>query len=109
MEDKCYVANLVTDDNSSVRKMLTHSYRELLEAFKITEAEWPRYVNGRNMSDNGLLPLLHAISKFLADKGHRVRGYTRFVFAELVKSISNGCGCTKVDAERMKRRLSWTL
>jgi hypothetical protein len=39
IEDKCYVANLMMDDDSSVRKILTHSYQELLEAFKITEAE----------------------------------------------------------------------
>jgi hypothetical protein len=97
----------VTDDDSSVRKIVTLSYRELVEAFKITEAELPpQYVNGRKMPDNGLLPLLHAIIKFLADKGHWVCGYTSFHFAELVKSISNGCGCTKVDAETMKRRLS---
>jgi hypothetical protein len=109
VQNKCYVANLVTDDDSSVRKILTHSYQELVEALQMTDAEWPRYSNGRKRPDNGLLPLLHAIIKFLADKGHRVRGYTSFLFAESVKSISNGCGCTKVDAERMKRRLSWTL
>jgi hypothetical protein len=110
VEDKCYVANLVTDDGSSVRNILTHSYRDLVAALKMTDAEWPRYVNGQKRPDNGLLPLLHAIIKFLADKGHRVRGFTSFLFAESVKSISaNGCGCTKVDAERMKRRLSWTL
>jgi hypothetical protein len=109
IEDKCYVAKLVTDDDSSVRKFLTHSYRELVAALKMTDAEWPRYVIGGKLPDNGLLPLLHAIIKFLADKGHRVRGYTSFLFAESVKSISNGCGCTKVDAERMKRRLSWTI
>jgi hypothetical protein len=112
VEDKCYVANLVTDDDSSVRKILTHSYRELVDALKMTEAEWPRFVNGRKRPDNGLLPLLHAIIKFLADKGHRVRGYASFLFVESVKSILNGCGCTKkVDAERFeaKRRLSWTL
>jgi hypothetical protein len=106
---KCYVANLVTDDDSSVRNFLTHSYREQLEAAIITEAEWPRYANGKKKPDNGLLPLLHAIIRFKADKGHRVRGYSHFLFAEAVKSIANGCGCTKVDAERMKRQLSWTL
>jgi hypothetical protein len=109
VDDKCYVANLVTDDDSSVQKILTHSYRELVDALRMSDAAWPRFANGRKRPDNGLLPLLHAIVKFLADKGHRVRGYTSFLFAESVKSISNGCGCTKVDAERMKRRLSWTL
>jgi hypothetical protein len=109
VDDKCYVANLVTDDDSSVCKVLTHSYREQLDALRITDAEWPRYKNGKRHPDNGSLPLLHAIIRFLADKGHRVCGYSRFLFAEAIKLIANGCGCTKVDAERMKRRLSWTL
>jgi hypothetical protein len=42
-ENKCYVANLVTDDDSSVRKIVTHSYREQLAASVITDADWPRY------------------------------------------------------------------
>jgi hypothetical protein len=75
---------------------------------RITDAEWPRCVNGEK-TDNGLLPLLHAKIHFLEDKGHWVRGYSSFIFAESIKSIANGCGCTKVDAERMKHRLSWTL
>jgi hypothetical protein len=43
VNDKCYVANLVTDDDSSVRKLLTHSYRDQLDALRITDAEWSRY------------------------------------------------------------------
>jgi hypothetical protein len=108
-EHKCYVASLVTDDDSSVRKILTHSYRDQVEASAMTDAEWPRYANGKKKPDNGMLPLLHPEICFLADKGHRVRGYSRFIFAEAIKSIAKGCGCTKIDAERMKRRLSWTL
>jgi hypothetical protein len=105
----CYVANLVTDDDSLVRKILTHSFKELLQAERMTDAEWPRTATGRKKPDNGLLPLLHGIITFLADKGQRVRGYSRFLFLESAKSVAKGWGCTKVDAERMKRRLSWTL
>ena len=60
-------------------------------------------------SDNGLLPILHSAITFLADKGHCTRGYTRVIFAEAAKSKKDGCGCTKMDAERMKRQMSWTL
>jgi hypothetical protein len=67
-EDKCYVANLVTDDDSSVRNILTHSYMELCDALRITDAEWPRYANGKKKTDNGLLPLLHAIILFWQTK-----------------------------------------
>ena len=45
-EVKCFVAMLVTDDDSSVRKILEHSYRELIDAGKMMEADWPRYKNG---------------------------------------------------------------
>jgi hypothetical protein len=30
-KDKCYITHLVTDEDSSVRKILTHSYQELVE------------------------------------------------------------------------------
>jgi hypothetical protein len=30
-------------------------------------------------------------------------------FAEAGKAKKDGCGCTKMDAGRMKRRMSWTL
>jgi hypothetical protein len=108
-EDKCFIANLVTDDDSSVRKILTHSYRDLLAAGRATERECPRYKNGQKKPDHGQLPVEHAAIQFLADKGHRVRGYARVIFAEASQSKKYGCGCTKMDAERMKRRLSWTL
>jgi hypothetical protein len=29
-EDKCYISHLVTDDDLSVRKILTHSYQDLI-------------------------------------------------------------------------------
>ena len=110
--DKCYIAQLVTDDDSSVRKILTHSYQDLIDALQWTVDDWPRYGpdgKGKKKPDNGLLPLLHAAIKFLADKGHRNCGYSRVIFTEAQKSKANGCGCTKIDAERMKRRMSWTL
>jgi hypothetical protein len=107
--DKCYIAHLVTDDDSSVRKILTHSYQELIDKLQATIDDWPRYANGAKKPDNGLLPILHAAIAFLADKGHRNRGYSRVIFAEAMKSKKDGCGCTKLDAERMKRRMSWTL
>jgi hypothetical protein len=108
-KNKCYIAHLVTDDDSSVRKILTHSYQELIDALQATIEDWPRYANGAKKPDNGLLPILHAAITFLADKGHRNRGYSCVIFREALKSKKDGCGCTKIDAERMKRRMSWTL
>ena len=34
--DQCYIAHLVTEDDSSVRKILTHSYQDLIGALKWT-------------------------------------------------------------------------
>jgi hypothetical protein len=101
--------HLVTDDNSSVRKILTHLYQDLIDCLQWTIDDWPRCANGKKKPDNGLLPILPAMIKFLADKGHRTRGCCRVFFAEAGKSKKDGCGCTKMDAERMKRRMSWTL
>jgi hypothetical protein len=109
MVQKCYIACLVTDDDSSVLKNVTHSYWELLVAHRITEDELPRYANGQKKTDNCLLPLLHPAIQLLANKGHHVRGYSRILFSEAYKSKKDGCGCTKMDAEWMKHRLSWTL
>ena len=111
-ECKCYIAFLVTDDDASVRKVLTHSFKDMVAAGMMTDAEWPRYGTtgkGKKKPDNGLLNILHVLIIFFADKGHRVRGYIRVLFTESYKSAADGCGCTKIDAERMKRRMSWTL
>ena len=83
---QCYIRNLVTDDDSSVRKILTQSYQELLDALQMTLDDWPRYANGQKKPDNGLLPLLHMAINFLADKGHRTHGYAWVLFAETNQS-----------------------
>ena len=112
---RCYVNKLVTDDDSSVRKILTHSYQGLIDAGRMTEAEWPRYAKdgvegkGQRKPDTGQLPLPHPEVEFLADHGHRNRTYSSKNFSEANKPKKSGCGMTKVDAERMKRRMSYTL
>jgi hypothetical protein len=54
--EMCYIARLVTDDDSSIRNVLTHSYRELLRAERSTKIDCPRYANGQKKPDNGLPP-----------------------------------------------------
>jgi hypothetical protein len=102
-EEKCYISHLVTDDDSSVRKILTHSYQDMIKVLVSTIDDWLRYSNGQKKPDNGLLPLLHQAIAFLADKGHRARGYARVLFTKALKSKKNDCGCTKLDAKRMKQ------
>ena len=112
LKENCYTANLITDNDSLVRKLLRHSYQELIDALQMTVDKWPRSGQdgkGGKKPDNSLLPILHAAIAFLADKAHRNRGYSRVIFTEAAKSKMDGCGCTKIDAERMKKRMSWTL
>jgi hypothetical protein len=108
--NKCCAGRLITDNDLSVRKILTHLHKEQLETLEIP---WPRHQGkngkmGKKKPDNGHLPLLHAMTELLADKGHRVHGHARFLFLEAAKSIANGCGLTKMDAERMKRQFNST-
>jgi hypothetical protein len=74
---------------------------------RLTEALWPRTKSGHKKPNSGLLPVDHPKIVFLADKGHRIRNFSRKHFAlanEKTKDLK--LGCTTVDAERMKSRLS---
>jgi hypothetical protein len=69
-----YIHSLVTDDDSSVRRILTHSFKKKVDAGRMAASDWPRHgknETGGKKPDVGLLPLLHAEIVFLADKGHR--------------------------------------
>jgi hypothetical protein len=71
-----FVKEYVSDHDSSCQKNLTHLFSDLILAAKLTNAEWPRYKNGQNKSNNlnnGLLPVEHPKIEFLADTGHMVR------------------------------------
>jgi hypothetical protein len=107
-----HIHSLVTDDDSLVHRILTHSFKKKADAGRMAASDWPRYgknETGGKMPDVGLLPLLHAEIVFLADNGHRNRNYSGKNFGEAGKPKKSGCGMTKVDAERMKRRMSHTL
>jgi hypothetical protein len=87
-----------------------HSFWDLILASQLTDALWPRFDSGRKKPNSGLLSVNHPKIVFLADKGHMVRSFTRKHFA-LANKKTKECklGCTTADAERMKRRLSWTM
>jgi hypothetical protein len=76
----------------------------------LTEAlVWPRPNRGRKKPNSGLLPIEHPNIVFLAEKGHRVRSFTRKHFTLLnEKTKELELGCTSVNV-LIKRRLSWTL
>jgi hypothetical protein len=71
-----------------------------LVSYSYSGHEWTTGVAQSNPF-NSLLPLLHAIVTFLVDKSHHICGYSTFLFAEALKLVAKGCGCTKVDVERM--------
>jgi hypothetical protein len=107
-----HIHSLVTDDDSSVRGVLTHFFKKEVDAVRMAASNWPpcgKNETGGKKPDVGLLPLLHAEIVFLANKGHRDRNCVGKNFGEACKPKKSGCGMTKVDAERMKRRMSCTL
>ena len=76
----------------------------------MTVDEWPWYYRkdgkGQKKPDNGLLPILHAAIKFLADKGHCNRGYSRVIFTEAAKWKKDALRmhedrCRKTEKENM--------
>jgi hypothetical protein len=74
-----YVAQFISDDDSTMQARLKWPYAEALEAGLIPK--WPTYVN-RNGKETkkkcaGTLPLSHPAITNLADKNHRIRGYGR--------------------------------
>jgi hypothetical protein len=58
---------------------------------------------------NGQLPINHQKIKFLADKGHRIRGYAKKFFPLAALYEEKNIGCKKLDAAWMKRYTSWEL
>jgi hypothetical protein len=61
---KVYVAEYVSNNDSSCRRILTHSFSNLIAAGKLTYVEWPRYKNGRKKPNNGLLSAWSTLKSF---------------------------------------------
>jgi hypothetical protein len=81
------------------RGVLTHSYEDSIEAGLMTSEERLRYMHGEKKPDNSQLPINHPKITFLADKGHRVRGYAKKYFALAGAVKAKHFGVTKIDAE----------
>jgi hypothetical protein len=59
-------------------------------------------------TDNGLLPVDHPSIVWLADKGHRVCQFANKLF-KLARKKKSDCEATNLDAERLKRNLSFAI
>jgi hypothetical protein len=68
----------------------------------------PRYKNKQKKPDNGRLPIEHPSIIWLADKGHRVRQLANKLF-KLCRKKKAVCIGTPMDAERLKRNLSYAI
>jgi hypothetical protein len=108
----CFVSEYVGDDDSSTKKVMQHSYADMLRVGKIVE--WPRYASkdekkkGVKKPDNGLLPITHSEITCLANKNHRIGQVAKKIFG-LCSKKKGDCIGNNHDAERMKRCLSYAV
>ena len=67
------VAVITSDDDSSMKSTLKHSWQLLIEKGFMKKSEWPVTLKGHKKTDNGRLPLHIPEPTFLADFNHRVK------------------------------------
>ena len=104
-----YICEYVGDDDSSTKKVLRHSWQDEVDHGLREEKDFPRNKDGRKKPDNGLLPIDHPAIIWLADKGHsRVRQFAKKLY-KLSRMKKADCECTSMDAERLKRNLSYAI
>ena len=102
----CHVAIVTLDDDASTRAILSHSYKELIDAGKMET--WPLTAKGNRKSDSGKLPLDHPEIIFFSDLCHRVRSFGKYLYVEERKAKKDST-MTKVDCLRLKRNFAWWL
>jgi hypothetical protein len=99
LKHNCYVAQLVTDDDSSVRKILTHFIKKLLAASDHCR-EWP----STQMEKKPVrLPFSTKSLSFGRQRPSSAR-LPRFLSRKPPNQLPTDVDVSKVDAERMKRR-----
>jgi hypothetical protein len=105
-----YVAQFISDDDSTMQARLKWPCAEALEARLIPK--WPTYVNrsGKETKKKcaGTLPLSHPAISNLADKNLRIRGYGSKMFSLAVAAKSEST-MKKPDARRLQRNLSYAV
>jgi len=114
---QCYVAQLVTNDDSTTRANTKHSFKAVADRdypgwTQKRNTAWPFKINADTntkrtyLPDHGLLPLwVPSINKYLCDISHRVKVIGSAVY-NLASTGSNPnrlkTGWNKYDAERIK-------
>ena len=115
--DRCFcVGVIISDDDSTMKANLKHSWQEKVEAGLMSRADWPRTAKGSKKKDNGRLPLDIPEPSFLADFNHRVKSLGKLIYSLAAASKSTS-EVDKAFAARLKaywgamlkqiRHLSW--
>lgn len=92
---------IVSDDDSTMKSNLKHSWEQKIKEGKMTMDEWPRTARNQRKKDNGRLPLDIPEPSFLADFNHRVKTVGKSVYA-LAMLPKRDSDVTKPIAERIK-------
>ena len=103
------IREIVIDDDTTTKKLLTKSISELLLAGILDE--WPRTLHTkvpRKVKDSGRLPLDHPELIWLSDINHRLRCKSRREFA-LARAPIRVSRVTLMDAYRMKRNMCFAV
>ena len=74
---KCHIAVVTLDDDSPTRAILSHSYKEQIEASLLDK--WPLTEKGNRKTDSGKLPLHHPVIIFFSDLCHRIRSFWKYL------------------------------
>ena len=108
--NNCFVETAVTDDDTSIRGILKHSYAELLDAgvFESKKADWPRNERGTYLKDYGKIPLgMPQVENFLADKAHRKKSLGTGLYK--VKRANPKLKISNTDCERIKTSFGYGM
>ena len=106
---KSYLCEIVIDDDTTTKKLLTKSISELLLAGIIDE--WPKTTHTkvpRKIRDTGKLPIDHPDITWLSDINHRMRCKSRREFS-LARAPMRTSKMTLMDAYCMKRNMSYCV
>ena len=98
------ISTIISDDDSTMKANLKHSFKSKIEAGLMREEDWPRTKNNVKKKDNGRLPLDIEEPKFLADFNHRVKTVGKR-FYELASAPQKTSQVDSSLARRMK--LNW--
>ena len=74
-------AVIVSDDDSTMKSNLKHSYKEKINKGLMRAEDWPKTKSGAKKTDNGRLPLEILEPSFLADFNHRVKTVGKQIYA----------------------------